>query len=176
MSVGLGILLALAASQPAASWTGTIVATAEGKQPGAQHLTRTTIRVTLVEERAGDVTRLRSLGSRYHMDAEIAGLGSCRGLADQTITELAARSTIDSSGAYRLVLERGFFGWACGTNVPANGARDVVIGGPPDPGARRVQHHRMAGRYVAHQETKDSSYLFTVEWDLKRHQPIPASD
>jgi hypothetical protein len=167
VSIGFGTLFVLAASQPL-HWTGTITAMVTGHQPGVQHVTRTTIHVTLVEGRADGVTRLRSVGSRYHMDAEISGIGTCHGSADVRLTQPIARSSIDPSGGCHLVLERGFFGWACGRNVGAHGARDVVIGGPPDPAARHLKHDRMAGRYVAHQATNDSSYLFTVEGDLKR--------
>lgn len=149
-------------------WTGTIVAMVVGWQPSAQHRTRTVIHATLVEERGGGKTRLRSIGSRYQMEAAISGNGSCRGSADAKITESLARSTIESSGAYRLVLERGFFGWACGTDVPAAGARDVVIGTGLAPKPRRVEGDQMAGRYVARQDTSDSSYEFSVEWNLKR--------
>ena len=168
VSVGLGVVLLMAASQSPIRWTGTVVAEVAGTQPGTQHTTRTVIQVTFVEEKAAGGTRLRSVGSRYHMEAAISGLGSCRGSAEVKLTEPVGRSSLDASGAYRLVLEHGFFGWACGKNVPANGARDVVIGARPDPEVRRIEANKMAGRYVAHHETSDSAYQFTVEWEIKR--------
>jgi hypothetical protein len=168
VSVGLGLMLWMAASQSSGRWTGTVVAEVSGTQPGAKHTTRTIIHVAFIEEYAAGETRLRSVGSRYRMEAAISGLGSCRGSADVNLTEALARSAVDASGAYRLVLERGFFGWACGKNVPASGARDVVIGSRPDPEARRVEAGRMRGHYVARQRTSDSTYEFTVKWDIKR--------
>ena len=168
VSVGLGVALLMAASQPPVRWTGAVVAKVTGTQPGATHSTRTVIKVSFVEEPAVDGTRLRSVGSRYQMEGTISGRASCHGSADATLTEPVGRSTVDGSGAYRLRLERGFFGWACGKNVLARGARDVVIGTPPDPYARRVEAGRMAGHYVARQETSDSSYEFTVEWEIKK--------
>jgi hypothetical protein len=168
VAMALGMALLMTASQSPARWVGTIVADVSGTQPGAQHTTRTIIQVTFIEEHVGAQTRLRSVGSRYQMKADISGLGSCRGSADVRLTEAVGRSAIDASGEYRLVLERGFFGWACGTNVRATGARDVVIGMRPDPESRRVERNRMAGRYVVHQETSDSTYEFTVEWEITR--------
>jgi hypothetical protein len=154
-------------------WKGIIRAEVVGTQPGAQHRTSTVIDLRLHPEAgAGRLIRLRSRASRYRADIEVQGQAACIGTADETLTEQHARSTLLPEGRYEIVLERGFFGWACGKNVSANGARDVTIGTGIDPEPRRLRAdgRSMRGSYATIRRTADSEYLFNVMWDIERQE------
>jgi hypothetical protein len=169
-------LFALLTAQVEVLWRGRIYAEVVATQPGGEHVTNTIIEVLLLEEgdrTSGGSIRLRGVDSRYSVRTRVTGQAGCEGSADATLSQSTGRSTIDPSGVYHLVLERGFFGWACGRNVQANGARDVVIGAGLDRERRRITPDgRMFGRYQVTQETTDSMYRFKVEWDIKREKRV----
>jgi hypothetical protein len=144
-----------------AIWVGTAETEVVGTQPDAIHTSRISVTMKLEEQPSGT---LAPLWARYRSETQIEGNGSCTGHSEEEISDSGIEGTHAADGTYRLTIPRGFFGWTCGRNVRASGARAVEMGHGMDPEKRT----KLTGSYSVRRESADTTYRFRVRWSLRR--------